>query len=634
MLEGDSDLIGLVGLMYGEAGLLPTDAVADEVIDVGAVTQVAFEFLVDKLATYGNSVSEGHALALHSLLHRMARYCAGQAYGRVVFPLPTGMGKTTAIAALIVALTRLGYTVPLVIACKTIEAMAGLYQLLRDEEVPDHLIGLKHSDSRLHTTENDNRRYQFVTHERIRRDGATPLLLWHGGQVRPLCIYDETLLSGQATTIRTDDLYMGVAAFRALTEKGEAQAEVLRYLEAAMQAVDPAVVKLKQQGEIDCCPLRLPNASPEQLAKWQTVLLSRSSNLNAYGDRLVDFLEMSGDCRIVRTSQGLGLVSIEKCIPLELYNVMVLDASAPIRELAKLDSSLHIIEPWVAETKSFETVEVVQILAGGGRSTLEESMFGKDDVSPVSKEIIAILKERDSEASGEGVLFYLYKPKWRGDMQSKLKHDLRKAGINLEERVADDRPRFAFETWGRHEGTNDYHYCTTVILVGVLQVDFISIAGMIKAQKADLTFAVDGDALEKIHRGNIAHDVYQALSRGACRKVSNGIAHPMKAYIIHKDTNLQHDLAPVMPGVKWSQRDPASLRRAESGKAKSWAQKIATYLESLPSTMKEITSDVVKPAINFPTENVAAEKLFGRAKKQLGQFTQAWVPDGRRFLRI
>jgi hypothetical protein len=623
-----------LGLLSGEGWLSPLEAVADEVVDASAVTQTAFEILVNKLATYGNKVGERHANALFSLLHRMAQQCAGEANGRFVFPLPTGMGKTTAILALVVALFRLGYTVSLVIACKTVKTMRELREALLAEGVPDHLVGVKHSDPTVYSTGNDSRRYQFVTHERIRLEGATSLLLEHDGRRRRLCIYDETLVTNRAVTAALRDLDMGIAALAAHPDKDEIQAEVLQRLGAAKLLVDLAVGQLKREAAISCLPVQLPSASEEEITKWQKALLSRSTNLKGYSEALIDFLSMGGGCRIVRTSQGMGLVSISKCFPIELANVMVLDASAPIREIAKLDDSLQIVESWVAGVKSWCNLEVVQILAGGGRSTLEEKIFGQRDESDVSKELISIVKQRDLEAPGEGILLYVYKPSWRGDMASKLMHDMRRAGINLDEKLPNGKPRLSFETWGKHEGLNDYDYCTTVILVGILQNDHISLAAMVKAQKSDLAYSVDSGIVEKVDRGQNAHDALQALSRGTCRKVTDGIAHPMKAYIIHKGVNLQYDLAPVMPGVKWSLRDPEHLTKAARGKAEALAQKVAACLDSIPSAIEKVTSDAIKAAIDFPSSTAAMEKLFVRARKLVGKFTQGWVPEGRGFARV
>lgn len=80
----------------------------------------AWELLTDIMVARGNTLSGPHAVALLNLMNLFAGYVAGSDGGRVAFPLPTGMGKTTGIVAFIATMHRMGYRVPVAVWLTTI----------------------------------------------------------------------------------------------------------------------------------------------------------------------------------------------------------------------------------------------------------------------------------------------------------------------------------------------------------------------------------------------------------------------------------------------------------------------------------------------------------------------------------
>jgi hypothetical protein len=62
---------------------------------------VAHGILMSDLKSHGTTVSDLHSAALLQLLETYADYIDGNASGRKAFGLPTGMGKTSSVVALI-----------------------------------------------------------------------------------------------------------------------------------------------------------------------------------------------------------------------------------------------------------------------------------------------------------------------------------------------------------------------------------------------------------------------------------------------------------------------------------------------------------------------------------------------------
>src|SRR5690606_4528142 len=139
--------------------------------EVKSLTICAYDILVADLERTGNVLSDSHKNALTALIEEMTGYATGRVVGRRVFSLGTGCGKTSAIIAWITALYRLGYhSVAVSVSASKVEALCDLKRDLIAHDVPESLLGIKHShrEASLASTGNDDRLYQLVTHARVR----------------------------------------------------------------------------------------------------------------------------------------------------------------------------------------------------------------------------------------------------------------------------------------------------------------------------------------------------------------------------------------------------------------------------------------------------------------------------------
>ena len=101
--------------------------------------------LVRDLKNHGNTLSELHSAALLQLLDTYGEYIDGKAKGRKAFGLPTGMGKTSSVVALILAMHQQDHPGAVAVASSRVEALCDLKNWLIGLGVPEDKIGLKHS---------------------------------------------------------------------------------------------------------------------------------------------------------------------------------------------------------------------------------------------------------------------------------------------------------------------------------------------------------------------------------------------------------------------------------------------------------------------------------------------------------
>jgi hypothetical protein len=140
------------------------------------------------------------------------------------------------------------------------------------------------------------------------------------------------------------------------------------------------------------------------------------------------------------------------------------------------------------------------------------------------------------------------------------------------------------------------------------------------------------DLVNRLLRSEVAHCVYQAASRGSCRVIRDGKALPMRLYLIAQDVALQGLIAKVMPGVRWSYRDPVHLAKANAtGKQLQLLGQIITYLDGMPSEVERVKSSEIKAALTL--ERDSDDKAFTRAGELLDLNDHGWVRRGRTFMR-
>ena len=103
------------------------------------LTDIAHGLLVGHLEGHRNTLSARHSAAVRELCNTMTQFVSGDIRGRVAFPLATGLGKTSAIVAWVVALHRLGMleAVNVAVAASQVRALCDIKASLMAYGVPE-----------------------------------------------------------------------------------------------------------------------------------------------------------------------------------------------------------------------------------------------------------------------------------------------------------------------------------------------------------------------------------------------------------------------------------------------------------------------------------------------------------------
>jgi len=611
-------------------------------IDRHLLARTAQDILTGDLETRGNILSDMHRAALFELVDHMAGYTTGEESGRKAFPLPTGMGKTSALVAFTTALDRLGYSVPVSVAASKVEALCSIKRELIAHGVPPDRVGLKHAvpGASEPSTGNDERLFQLVTHVRVRSGRDFDLFGTYQGKPRALCLYDETLLRADVLAFNELQVRMALGALGPLAEdRGDmALTSLHAYLVECSGIIKATLDALMVSGDPlrQGMPVELPFREEATLQAWAALLPKNSRELRGQADVLGQLLAVSQESlQVLTTEQGRGVISVRQAVPAALRDVVILDASGPIRELARMDPSVAMVESFAPEDlKSFEAVEVHQLLASGGRNSVEQSFtMARQETAAISREVLGIMRQDLKEDPDRAFLVFSFVKRGSLDVQAQLKTDLQRAGVDLASVTREGKPRYEFLTWGQHEGLNGYEHCTTVILAGVLHRAHMDISAMIKGQQNHLQAPTPGDLVRHVVESELAHAVYQAASRGSCRRVNNGKARAMRLYLIHRGLGLKTMLDKVMPGAVWSWPEPQHLRKATAdGRAAAMLGQLLEYLRTVPETIQKLSSKAVKVGLNITGDRVN-EDAFKDAAGALELSRHGWVRDGRSLVR-
>ena len=548
------------------------------------LTLTAFDILIADLESHSNKPGELQRAALMELLDTLSAYAYRTESGRQAFGLATGSGKTSAVVAFITALHRLGLDhVAVSVAASKVAALCGLKEKLLANGVPDDLIGLKHSHgarASLPSTENSDRRFQLVTHARVRGGTDRDLFIEHKGTKRAVMAFDETLFRSDTFSVTGFDFEYALAGFEVLSNhSGTKYKGLLAYLKQCLAVFEEGLAQAKTPASNDqAVTIDLPQLDHIEFTGYTAQLATLSSSKY---EALQDLLQMSQNpLRIILTQQGDGVICFKVSVPEELKDVVILDASHPIRDLVSLDPTIktsgHFHE---MDVKRFDSVTIHQMSSHGGRHSITKSFQEIDKENrTVSKEVIEVVK---ANADAKGILLFTFK-KHEIDIERLLLSDLADAGIDLDQLTEGGRKRVNLLCWGDETSLNGLEHCDVVIMAGVLQRSRIDLASTIVGQVEDLEAKVDNTMTTKMLDSEIAHLIYQGASRGSCRTIVDGQALPMKLYFIHKGLMIRPILNRVMKGVKWSTWKPVYDTSGSSGVTDLLCLRIVEFLNALP----------------------------------------------------
>lgn len=601
---------------------------------IAALAARAHSILVERLIEFGNSPSAAHREALGGIVGLYAFKAAGNMQGRHAVPASTGMGKTQSIVALAAAMAQLGRSdVTVLIAAQRAEALCDIKRDMIAAGVPESWIGLVHSlkvdatkaaagapgfASLPMTQANDGRPLLLVTHQRIKGGGDLFDTTGFQGKPRSLTIWDEGLIVTEAAAVSLLRARGKLAEFSVYAD-AEPDALPCRDFLCGLAGHLQRELERQQGGQ---APQQVHSDMPDEgtLERFRAILRRHDAGAELHG-----LMDMAGHAIRIVSCEGGGVIRYTLTVPPELSNVVILDASYPIDELGKADPSIVPAPSFCESVKLWDRVTMHHLRAGAGRSTVGPN------IGEYAKEVAALVATLPPT---EAVLIFTFLDRDGFAFRSKIEDALRVRGIDLDATVSTregTRPRIVFRTWGQHTSDSAHAYCTRLVFAGVLQRDRFSLGGHWIAQSGNPSLTVTTEDLSRLVSAETANVLYQALSRGSCRRVDGDFACEMHAYLIHRDKGIRQDLQPVTPGLQW--RTWVGNYLGSEHKAQDGADAIASYLGSLMADASAVALKQIKTALAWPT-GPAASKAFQRARViALEDLDGQWRVEGQRLVR-
>ncbi|MDR3500915.1 MAG: hypothetical protein P4L72_17005 [Parvibaculum sp.] len=616
------------------------------------LTVPAHQKLIATLTRHGNDLDQNHKDVLLALVGSMTEMAQGKIEGRYAFGLPTGFGKTSAVTSWVSTLYRPGsprHHLSISIAASKVEALCDVQRELIRAGVPAELISLIHSYKGMDewqpgmeipegfasipaTLSDEDRPIVLVTHNKVRGDAGLNRFASYRGRPRDLMLYDESLIISDSTGINITLLRGALGWFREVSGDTEKYAEVISYLTNAIGIIQTELDWQQQSGTLGGV-ISLPVLDHETELKY--VCLLPTSNVMEPAVKLLSLHR--SPLRVVSTAQG-GVVQYDISVPRELGNILVLDASYPIRSLIHLDATIRDAETSLdvvkrigvpfSHLKSFENVNINQMFTGGGRATLGEDFLKPQPNQRMTKEIAEVVK---SIPPAEAILIFTYKkrPGDRVNFKGILTSALERAGIDVRAKLADGKSRVNIVTWGMETNLNNYAHCSTVILAGVLQRSPIDLTASFIGQSDDLQKPILTNVLRELGSSEVTHMIYQALSRGSCRVMQAGKAKPMTAYIVHRYPAIRGALEKVMPKAKWCEWSPLlEVKSHPSGLAATTATKVVEFLGTLSNDQNSISTTALRKSMKLSV----SPAVYVDAIRKVTQMC-AWQHSGRSLVR-
>jgi len=566
---------------------------------------LALQKLVATLEGYGNVLTPEHKLALQMILEAFTALASKKRKGRWGYDLGCGGGKTEATKAWTAALCELGFPYSVEISSSRIEDLDSIKRsLMADYGVPEHQIGLIHSRGKevikdtkelryLPPTEgNDNRPILLLTHAQLKGPKDIKQFTYYQGQPRSVVIYDESLLIARKYFLELSTVTSAVSAlnnsFKYRADEPDDDSIELRAHRYAQQCLEVLDDEWANQGSASTSaepkPIRFPKPDDDLQDFYRHHGHPDINELK----HLVEYADL--DLRVVRISgtEVGGYCTYELALPDEIDRMVVLDASIGLRILSTLNGTVQTDEEFDGRIKRYNDVTIRQLVHRSGRGAIFKEFLERQDQRKISKEIADVVRQiPENEAiavwsfkSRHGVV---HKGKRSAvNVLGTLEDDLKHHGIDTDAKViinGEEKPRFAWLSYGQETSSNNYLYCQNSILVGVLHRSDIDLAAEMIGEKRDLS--ADITKRFEIQRTECAHRIYQAINRSACRIIKDGRAQRTNVWLIHHDENFEDLLRPHMPGVKWREWKPNHLNGRVDSKAKKVSKTTAEILGDL-----------------------------------------------------
>lgn len=603
-------------------------------MNINELTATAQKLLVASLEKFKNQLSIPHKKTLFVLVESILNMAQGRLKGRVAFGISTGCGKTRAVIETAAAIHHAKAELSMVVCASRIEALCTMKRDMMEAGIPESSIGLmyrppakKDKQYSLPRTEgNQSRQFILISHQRLREPKAdiNEWNIFHStgdeaGRKRDVLIYDESLLVSDIEHFWLKDLSKSINGWRGELKfrKDEDHTDMLNWLtewdailEAAFSGFDVSLLNRLDQPTTQL--------TGEQIATYAGIFKA------AGDDDMENFIQLQGYPLRMLKNQREAIITYRIAIPEDLKDIIILDASYPVRKLEKDDTSIINAETLPSckvfrldfgGLKRFDNVTLYRMSHHSGRHSVASN---KTKMRNLNKDVCKIVKDIPAD---EGVLIFVYKDKNGRNPAKALDIELRHVGIDLEDdlRLPTGEKRINIITWGNETSLNDYHFCKHVVLVGIMHRELTELEAQFLGTLNDIDRKLTPDDMQSVSLSERVHLAYQALSRGSCRVMTEpSQADAMTGYIVEYDEGIEAGLSSVMPGVTWKTWEPTYSDLIAHGKlVVNLADRLERHLKDLAidlteKSAKRVWSDIHATRYPRETRSKAVAKVEAR----------------------
>jgi hypothetical protein len=599
--------------------------IPEPVEDVSKLRNQVLIDLCQLLESYGNRPAKEHCEGLEAIVRTMVNGSYSNEKFRISFPLETGMGKTTSVVAL---LKSLQHTDRMVLVCaERIDQLGELKDSLISEGVSPSKIGIFHRSDKHRASVPSIAiealpQVQFLlashnrikadtgraTHERLlevlNRDGTT-------GK-RHLTVWDESLITTKPIYVERAKLREEIGTWKIRFEerKSRLDADVLdRSSELYQFFVEVEEKLLKGADDGDA---HFDFSSASQLKRDSSDFLSLVGNFSCL-EILLRYYSI-GTVRQLSVSTGKVLVQFVAEVDDAFDKIVILDASSRIRDLVRADRSIANFD--LPLSKEYSQVTIFQ----SDTKSSKEALKDFKDREPLYKEAVCIL---ETLPKNEEVLIFTFK-----DYEEELAQFIRK--------------QHPFRTvhvlhWGQHRASNRYSHIKFLITVGVQYRDPKEIAAALVAQSRNLDTKLVHGQVQKARDSEQGDTVYQAISRGHCRKTFDGEAGEQTIYLLHPDRDwnrVKPILEQQMKGVvfkRYVAKYVPPARMDADNPIKVMSDEIIKFVEQLPEDVELISLAKVRKELGI--QESSNSHTWREACKQAKGFLPGFEIYGRSLVR-
>lgn len=601
---------------------------------IGKLTYFIYKKAIQLLNNHNNILNDGH----DSAISRIAGIISNTAYKdervRIAIPLETGMGKSTIVKASLLCMKDTELSA--LVCVETVEQMKELFDDCIKYGLTTNQINIFHKKqgSEIHsidTSEASNYQFLIVCHNKmysdsrkIASDDEKSTVDWmntYKGKERSIVFWDERLEPKSCYTLFRSDVRSALGFWLPLYEEkltsqsfnnlAEAKQQSLRILGDWIRTANEILNEFTGDDIIKLPELDMPLQEIKIYQEYVSGIREGADRANEHIRELIKYSQI-GEIRLVKANNQSTLIQFSNQIHDDFKKLVIFDATMPIRELTKYDTTVSIIEMPIRKHYGSVTLNICP--AYSSKSRLTGKGYRKE-LDSYYQEIDQVLSEIPSR---ESLLVFTYK-NIKAEVEDHFKKDKYFGRVHVAH-------------WGSgHKATNRYSDIKYIFTLGVMRRNRADLTANLIGAKGNISSAISNYEIQAVEHTEMADMLVQAFGRGHNRKTIKGIAGETTIflYLPNKDRPVLDAIRKAMNGIVIKERKVAKhFDRKRSARSKT--DLIADEIDEVMSGLNVDAITLNQLRESFTPKIDSQDKAWDRGfKRFLANNPDTWIRQGR-----